>query len=129
MKQLSLAVIVSLITVSSARAEQDYKAWNKYFAGTWKITGAGPEGELKIEVVAKGTAGIGTGKDTDGKESAWIMGWDGAEKRVVHEWFGDDGEHGRATYEILNENSLRGPGVSRSSEGLMKGTVTIREVQ
>ncbi len=55
------------------------------------------------------------------------MSWDGAEKRVVHEWFGDDGEHGRATYEILNEDSLRGPGVSRSSEGLMKGTVTIKK--
>ena len=55
------------------------------------------------------------------------MGWDGAEKRVVHEWFGDDGEHGRVTYEILNENSLRGPGVASSSEGIMKGTVTLKK--
>ena len=80
---------------------------------------------MDLKLAAKGTSVIGTGKDEAGRESAWIMGWDVVANRAIHAWFGDEGENGYVVYEVVDEKTLRGPGVSRSPDGVGKGTVTL----
>ncbi len=126
MKKFSIAALVVFVASSSAFADHHHKTWAKFFAGKWVVVGGGTKGEMDLRLAAKGTSVIGTGKDEEGRESAWILGWDGAANRAIHAWFGDEGEHGHAIYEFVDDNTLRGPGVSRNSDGVMKGTVTLK---
>lgn len=81
-------------------------------------------GHMDLKLVADGNAAIGTGRSADGQlKSAWIIGWDPAEKRMIHEWFGDT--HGRANYEIVDDKALRGPGTIHGKDSVTKGTVTL----
>ena len=52
--------------------------------------------------------------------------WDHGKKQMIRGWFGEDGEIGGVSYKIEDKDTLRGPGVSRSSQGEMKGTVTVK---
>ena len=119
---LSLSLVVLTGFAARANADQDYKAWNKYFAGSWHLQESGDQMELKC--VGDGVVAVGTGTSATGEEvGGWIMGWDPADKVVVHEWFGND--HGFARYKIIDENTLRGPGEIHGSDKVTKGTVTL----
>ena len=126
MKQYSLAMVMVLLSAACANAQDAHKEWAKFFAGTWEISGADGVAEMNMKLAAKGTALIGTTKNDKGGEAAWIFGWNGNSKRMIHGWFGDEGEAGHVSYEIMDKDTLRGPGVSRSAEGDMKGMVTVK---
>ncbi len=126
MKQFSLTLVVVLMFATCANAQEAHKTWAKFFAGTWEISGAEGVAEMNMKLVAKGAALIGTTKDNEGREAAWIFGWDGVQQRMIHGWCGDNGEVGLVSYEIKDENTLTGRGAVRSAEGEMKGTVTVK---
>jgi hypothetical protein len=126
MKQYSLSIVVVLLSAACANAQEAHKAWAKFFAGTWEISGGNGVAEMNMQLAAKESALIGTTKDDQGRESAWIFGWDNGKQRMIHGWFGEDGDIGGVSYKIEDNDTLRGPGVSRSSQGEMKGTVTVR---
>ena len=126
MKHLALAIIFALTAVSSASAEHHHIPWIKYFEGTWKGSG-GETTEWQIKLVAKDTCGIGTMKDGEGEESAWIVAWDAAEKRLIHEWFTEKGDHGCVSYTIIDAKTLRGPVVLTTADGETKATVTVKK--
>ena len=126
MKQYSLAIVVVLLFAACANAQEAHKVWAKFFAGTWEISGGDGVAEMNMKLAAKGSALIGTTKDDKGREAAWIFGWDNGKQQMIHGWFGEDGEIGGVSYKIEDKDTLRGPGVSRSSQGEMKGTVTVR---
>jgi hypothetical protein len=126
MKQRSLAIVVVLVFAASANAQEAHKEWAKFFAGTWEISGVDGVAEMNMKLAAKGSALIGTTKNDQGREAAWIFGWDNDKKRMIHGWFGEDGEVGVVSYNIVEKDTLRGPGVVRTSEGEMKGKVTVQ---
>ena len=45
----------------------------------------GAKAEMNLKAVAKDSAVIGTAKGAEGRESAWIMGWDSVAKRAIHQ--------------------------------------------
>jgi hypothetical protein len=126
MKKFSIAAVIVLVASTAANADDHNKTWAKFFAGKWVIVGGESKGEVDLKLVAKGTSVIGTGKDAEGRESAWILGWDVVANRAIHAWFGDEGENGYVVYEVVDETTLRGPGVSRGPDGVSKGTVTLK---
>ena len=114
---------MTLRRLGTDKADHHQKAWIKYFAGSWKLQETGGE-EIDFKLVADGNATIGTGESPDGQlKSAWITGWNPTENRMIHEWFGVD--HGRISYEVVDANTLRGPGAIHSSNRVIKGMVTI----
>jgi hypothetical protein len=123
MKRLCLTVVVALMLGGTANAEHHHKAWNKFFAGSWELQLQELGGQMDLKLVGDGVAVIGTGKSDSGEVGAWIMGWDPAEKLIVHQWFGTD--HGRVLYKSVDDKTLRGPGEIHGSDKVTKGTVTI----
>ena len=82
--------------------------------------------KLDLRLAAKGTSVIGTGKDEKGRESAWILGWDGVANRAIHAWFGDEGEHGHAIYEMVDDDDASRARSFPRLRRRMKGTVTLK---
>jgi len=108
--------------LAGSTAIADHKEWNKYLAGSWDVNNG--EGEQDFRLAVDGNVVVGTGKSAAGEESVWVLGWDPAEKTIIHEWFGAD-THGRAVYKIIDDKTLRGTGVYSESGNLTKGAVTV----
>jgi hypothetical protein len=121
MKKISIAFVFSLLVAGTISADHHYTDWNEYFAGSWELEDGSHVQDFKL--AAGGHALVGTGKSATGEEFVWVMGWDPAEKTVIHEWFGKD--HGRITYQIVDDKVLRGTGVISSATELVKANVTL----
>ena len=123
MKPFALSIAVVALFTAAANADQQYKVWNEFFAGTWQLESEGGRAEQDLKLVADGEALIGTSKSDSGKTLAWIQGWYPAKKQIVHQWFGAN--HGRALYKVIDDKTLRGRGEIHDSDTITKGTVTI----
>jgi hypothetical protein len=117
----TITAIVFVLCATAANADS-HKDWIKYFAGSWELKLGG---KFDLKLVADGNAAIGTLKSANSEdESAFIIGWDPSEERIIHEWFGE-ATHGRVAYEIVDDKTLRGPGVFHRSTEKATMTVTI----
>jgi hypothetical protein len=121
MRTVFWAIVVALLSSLTARAEETHAAWIKYLSGTWTIENM--DFEIDLKLVVDGVAASGTAKSNGKVVEAWIMGWDPQEKRLLHDLFGTT--HGRVAYELIDDNTLRGPITVNGQNEVTKGTVTV----
>lgn len=128
MRTFLAAFALVLFSTTTVSADNHHKEWMKYLSGSWEWVGEDDEGgKLQWKVAARGNALIGTSKNKNGEESAWIHGWDGTDETLIVSWFGEAGVHGQVAYKIVDATMLSGPASLHDDRGTTKAIVTIKK--
>ena len=135
MSKLSTLVCVGVVFfgvfTGQARADESYKEWWDFLAGswTWEISPLGTEGTVTWRKAAKGNACVGRFKESEGGASIETSGWRADTKTYVVMGFGSEGNFWQLESKKVTKDGYTASHVGVLPDGQsFKGTIVLKRI-